>query len=636
MPNNMNHLQNYLSLVNQQSSSLRDTVEETSRSVYKLIEERFNYKSHVIGLLLGNVQSGKTGQLLGVVTNLADKGFELFVLLTSDNVYLQKQTKERTEASLPTFNVYGEDDDLQFLSNKLAKPIVVVLKKNTKVLKKWRNTFASSGYCSGRPIIIIDDEADAASLNTLVNKGKVSTINKHLSALKDLSTSSLYLEVTATPQSILLQSNISGWKPSFIYYFKPGNDYIGGDFIYAQPKPYCIEFTDEDELGAIKNEEGYIPEGLKNALFSYLIVCAHYHIKGENTCNFLVHPSVKIADHLTFSNVLGEHLNEFLLAVTEVTESFITPQLEAIWNDLRTTKPDIESFEDVFESVVYLLENELITVKTMNSKSDFSVNYSVGYNIIVGGNSLGRGVTFPKLQTVYYCRKAKSPQADTFWQHARMFGYDRDRGLLRIYLPPSLYNLFSELNVSNKLLINQITTADINDIQLFYPKGVQPTRKNVLDNKAINLIMGGVNFFSSNPRQDNVTIIDSLTVDYNDTEHYHTVSPSVLSEILKHVGDEDREDWDNVKYINTVNILATKRPTTKFALIVRKGRDISKGTGTLLSPTDRRIGDGLKNWVVLTLYQVNGSVEKGWKGNPFYNPNIKLPDGVCIYDTIDI
>ncbi|WP_162997112.1 Z1 domain-containing protein [Mucilaginibacter kameinonensis] len=632
----MNHLQTYLSIIGLQSSSLRDTVEETSRSVYQLIEDRFDYRSHITGLLLGNVQSGKTGQLLGVVTNLADRGFELFVLLTTDNIYLQKQTKERTEASLPTFNVYGEDDDVPFLSDRLVKPLIVVLKKNSSVLKRWRNTFASSGYCSGRPIVIIDDEADAASLNTLVNKDKVSTINKHLGALKELSASSLYLEVTATPQAILLQSNISGWKPAFIYYFKPGSEYIGGDFIYAQPKPYCIQFTDEDELGAIKNEEGYIPEGLKVALFSYLIVCAHYHIKGVNTCNFLVHPSVKINDHLTFSNVLGEHLNEFLLAVTDDTESFIRPQLEAVWNDLRTTKPDIESFEDVFEAVAYLLENELITVMTMNSTSAISINYQVGYNIIVGGNSLGRGVTFPKLQTVYYCRKAKTPQADTFWQHARMFGYDRDRGLLRIFLPPSLYNLFSELNISNKLLINQITHADVKDIQLFYPKGVQPTRKNVLDNKALNLIMGGVNFFSSYPRQDNGSIVDNLVDDYDEKEHYHVVNSSVLAELLKYVGDEANEDWDNQKYINTVSTLATKRPTTRFALIVRKGRDIGKGTGTLLSPTDRRIGDGLKNWVVLTLYKVNGSTDKGWLGAPFYIPNIRLPDGVCIYDTIDI
>ncbi|WP_429264038.1 Z1 domain-containing protein [Mucilaginibacter sp. 3215] len=619
-----------------QSVSLRDTVEETSSAVFNLISEKFDYRTHMTGLLLGNVQSGKTGQLLGVVSSLADNGFEIFILLTTDNVYLQKQTTERTAASLGTFNVYSESDDLPFFTNKLLKPIIVILKKNTNVLRKWRNLLSSSGYCSGRPIVIIDDEADAASLNTLVNKDRVSTINKHLSSIKELSTSSIYIEVTATPQAVLLQSNISGWKPSFIYYFKPGSDYIGGDFVYAQPKPFCISFTDEDELDTIKNDEGYIPEGLKSALLTYLIVCAHNYLTNTTTCNFLVHPSVKIADHRTFSTVLGEHLNEFLIAVTDDSESFIRPQLEILWNDLRATKPDIESFEDIFEAIAFLLENQLINVMMLNSTSDIAVNYHSGYNIIVGGNSLGRGVTFPKLQTVYYCRKSKTPQADTFWQHARVFGYDRDKGLLRIFIPPSLYNLFSELNVSNKLLIKQIRSAQISDIQLFYPKGIQPTRKNVLDNKAINLVMGGVNFFSSYPRQDTVSIIDDLVSEYDENEHYHIVNASVLSEILKFVGDEGKEDWDNDKFINTVNTLATKRPTTRFALIVRKSRDIGKGTGTLLSPTDRRIGDGLKDWVVLTLYRVNGSTDKGWLGSPFYIPNIKLPNEVCIYDTIDI
>lgn len=632
----MNHLDQYLNLVKLQSTSLRDTVEETSMSVLKLINTHFDYKSHLTGLLIGNVQSGKTGQMLGIVSTLADNGFDVFILLTSDNVYLQKQTTERTKTALSTFNVYGETDDIPFFTNKLTKPIILVLKKNANILRKWRNFISSSGYCSGRSVIVIDDEADAASLNTLVNKGRISSINKHLSAIKALSTSSIYIEVTATPQAVLLQSNISGWKPSFVYYFKPGDEYIGGDFIYAQPKPFCISFTGEDELDTIKNEDTYIPDGLKNALLSFIVICSHYNLKGIKTCNFLVHPSVKIADHKTFSTVLGEHLNQFLIAVTDDAETFIKPQLETVWHDLKGTKPDIESFEDIFENVVNILENQLITVMMLNSTSDLTINYNSGYNIIVGGNSLGRGVTFPKLQIVYYCRKAKTPQADTFWQHARVFGYDRDKGLLRIFLPPSLYNLFSELNVSNKLLINQITYSNISNIQLFYPKGIQPTRKNVLDNKAINLIIGGVNFFSSNPRQDNEITIDNLISDYSEVNDYSAVNANVLTEILKFVGDEGKEDWDNEKYINTVNTLATKRPSTKFALIIRKGRDIGKGTGTLLSPTDRQIGDSLKDWVVLTLYKVNGTKEKGWFGNSFYIPNIKLPNEVCIYDTIDI
>jgi hypothetical protein len=72
--------------------------------------------------------------------------------------------------------------------------------------------------------------------------------------------------------------------------------------------------------------------------------------------------------------------------------------------------------------------------------------------------------------------------------------------------------------------------------------------------------------------------------------------------------------------------------TTKCYLLIRRNRDISKGTGTLLSPTDRKIGDKFSKALVLTLYRVNGKSSKGWNGNPFWIPNIKFPDDACFYD----
>ena len=97
----------------------------------------------------------------------------------------------------------------------------------------------------------------------------------------------------------------------------------------------------------------------------------------------------------------------------------------------------------------------------LNSFSSYEENskYETGINVIVGGNSLGRGVTFPQLQTIYYCRVAKNPQADTMWQHARMFGYDRDPQLLRVFMPPVLYKLFSDINRTNNSIIQQIESG---------------------------------------------------------------------------------------------------------------------------------------------------------------------------------
>jgi hypothetical protein len=628
----MSNLSEYLNKIDNQG--LVKTITDTSNSAYANIQQHFDYTNHISGLLLGNVQSGKTAQTLGVIAKLADEEFPIFLFLTTDNVYLQEQTYERAVESLTTFDIFGEYDDVQFLNSQMQKPILVVLKKNTNVLKKWRNLLSSSNYCLSNPIVIVDDEADAASLNTLVNKKRVSTINNHLASIKGLASSSIYFQVTATPQSILLQSEISGWKPAFVNYFKPGEGYLGGDFFYAEPTSFCIRYTEEAELDKVKQESEFIPQGLRDSLMSFLVVCAYSVENKQDTCNFLIHPSVRINDHEVFANKIGEHLN-FLLEELETESTVFEDNLRRAWLDLQMTKPDITNFEDIKNQISNLLFEQKIKTIILNSKSSMDIDYNHGFNIVVGGNSLGRGITLQKLQTVYYCRKSKTPQADTFWQHSRMFGYDRDAGLMRIYIPPTLHRLFTELNNSNRVLIKQIEEFGLNGVQLIYPKNIRPTRKNVVDNDFLNFIAGGVNFFPNNPIENYTTEIDSLLSQYTTEHETETTTFDTIQNLLKYVGSTEVVDWNTEKFVDCVQSLSVKRPSTKCYLIIRRDRDVSKGTGTLLSPTDRKIGDKLNKALVLTLYRVNGQTSKGWNGKPFWIPNIKFPDDACFYDVRD-
>ena len=71
-------------------------------------------------------------------------------------------------------------------------------------------------------------------------------------------------------------------------------------------------------------------------------------------------------------------------------------------------------------------------------------------------------------------------QADTMWQHSRMFGYDRDAGLMKMYLTKSLYKLFADINSANNSIISQVEKG-MDKIQLIYPDGINPTRRNVID-----------------------------------------------------------------------------------------------------------------------------------------------------------
>ena len=92
--------------------------------------------------------------------------------------------------------------------------------------------------------------------------------------IKKTSTSSIYVEVTATPQAVLLQTLVSGWKPSFVIYFKPGSQYLGGNFFYSDPASYCAKFTDDNELDLIiADDDTFIPEGLRNSVLTFLAVC---------------------------------------------------------------------------------------------------------------------------------------------------------------------------------------------------------------------------------------------------------------------------------------------------------------------------------------------------------------------------
>ena len=202
-----------------------------------------------------------------------------------------------------------------------------------------------------------------------------------------------------------------------------------------------------------------------------------------------------------------------------------------------------------------------------------------------------------------------------------------------MFIPPTLHKLFTDLNNSNRILIQQIRDAGLSGVQLIFPKGIKPTRNNVIDNDFVNIVVGGVNFFSRNPIQTNASEIDKILESYTEKDYYEVKGDMIL-DLLKNVGDIDTTDW-NAKYVDCVQALIKQRPLQKFCLIVRRGRDISKGTGTLLSPTDRSIGERLKSQLTLTLYRVKGDASKDWNGDPFWIPNIKFPDGIMFYDMND-
>ncbi|EPF9384407.1 Z1 domain-containing protein [Neisseria gonorrhoeae] len=587
-------------------------------------------------LLLGNVQSGKTAQVLGVLSALADDGdHKVFLYLTTDSVDLQDQTVKRAKANLKNFIVLSEADDRSFMEvMKAENPILVVIKKNARVLKRWRNLFASQSSLKGYPLVIVDDEADAASLNTNSDKPAkdASTINKLLNDIKNSCCQSLFIQLTATPQSLLLQHEESDWQPEFIHFFEAGEKYIGGNFVFSDPPSYIVRFIDS-ELDDMKDESGEIAEGAKQALLSFLITCAEFALCDKANCNFALHPSYKIQDHQAFSKKIQAFLNDLVQAVNNGED--LAGSFKESYLDLQKTKPDIHHFDEIYEKLTALLENKQISTLVVNSQTETDFDLEKGFNIIIGGNVIGRGLTIPKLQTVYYSLTAKKPNADTFWQHSRIFGYDRDKSLLRLYIPFDVYYFFVQLNQANNLIIGQAKNSGGN-IQVIYPKNINPTRKNVLKFDSINQIVGGVNYFPLHPNEDNLSeinkILPSILKDEIQSDLYQ-IDIEDLFLVLDKLGRYVPDDWNKEKFIAGVEALKAQRPSFKTYVLIKTGRKLSRATGTMLSEDDRKLGEKYPNDLFLTLYQVVGNKDKGWQGKDFWLPNIKLPHNGLVYQS---
>jgi hypothetical protein len=298
----------------------------------------------------------------------------------------------------------------------------------------------------------------------------------------------------------------------------------------------------------------------------------------------------------------------------------MTPLFQA-FEDVRSTCREVPPFKYFWENLGKAVER--IAIQTLNSRTICETNYEKGSNILVGGNATGRGITFPGLQVVYYCRESRVPQADTIWQHSRAFGYDRDPQSCRIFLPPKLLQIFRLLNESNNSIYKMLAKHGPDQVTIHRVEGVTPTRKNVLDQEALITIIGDSNSYFESVTHKNTDILDT-ELGMHDKEEEISIEKAI--HVLEMIEPEEDSEEDLDLYIRCLEVLISLGEKLCY-LIVRTDRDIAKGTGSLLSPNDRAKGAIVTDKTVVTLYRVNGQIEKGWRGSPLWIPNLKFPKG---------
>ena len=433
------------------------------------------------GLVMGDVQSGKTANYNGLIAKAADSGYKVIVLLTGMIEDLRKQTQERLDEGFVGRNsrdVLGVAQNMQPIGvgmhrrNKFAnvltsidsdfltsnskalrgiplsninEPVLFVVKKNKSPLenlKKWLSQQIPSGESKHHlPLLVVDDEADNASVNTKKDEDPA-TINKLIREILENFSRSTYVAFTATPFAnvFINPDNEKDLFPSnFIYNLNSPSNYIGAENIFPEDAKYHDQLRIIDDIEAVipeKHKKDHcledIPESLKKAVKVFLLSCAIRDIRQEK----LKHRSMLI-NVSRFTDVqaqIAEHLRQYITDVHEEIRQYLLSSSWASHGELLDLQRLWE--KEFFDSGIGWDEvrNELyqsiasIKVITINQKSVEKLNYSTykstekGRRVIaVGGLTLSRGLTLEGLCVSYFYRNSKA--YDTLLQMGRWFGY---------------------------------------------------------------------------------------------------------------------------------------------------------------------------------------------------------------------
>jgi hypothetical protein len=544
----MNHRDQVLRLLAKQVGNATevDDIRDTAQQVAaKWVNPISGGQEEVNGLIYGLVQSGKTGVLTVTGAMGADEGYRTIIILTSDIDPLYLQTLGRAQEAFPGIDILGKSDirDLDsFIKRVKSGTCAIVVTKNAALLGTLIENF-KQGNMRGLSCLVIDDEADQASLNTRASRddGSASAINRLIETLRRFFLKNTYLQVTATPQALFLQEGTHAFRPKFTVLSHPGAEYVGGEDFFGGRADLVREFDLQDIAllapGPQPVPANTIPASLLKALDTFMVGATFKRVcDPEQNCAFLCHVSTRTSDHKHIVELLRKYKTD-LAADLRTRDSRVVRRLKDAFDDLAGTHSGLAAtdFDKLVEAIQFFSPG--ISVKLVNGETDEDVAVRSPYNLFVGGNKLGRGVTIKNLLVSYYGRHPRTPQADTVLQHARMYGYRRkDIGLLRLFLPPQLNTVFKAINRMERSLRELIAEKSAEEFRgIYVERGVSATRKNVLAPGAVGVYTGGSSY---NPAQ----VLRSAEV---------AAATARLDKLLENVGDQQWVEMpiDDVKLL---------------------------------------------------------------------------------------
>jgi hypothetical protein len=434
------------------------------------------------GLVLGYVQSGKTTNFMALAAKAADRGYKLIIILSGMTNILRNQTQERIDEvlvgearlqwhSLTTVDAdFHQSGDPSPLFVNFNGALVAVMKKNPSRLRGLRDWLRSAGPVALQhaPLLLIDDEADQASID--VGNDRVSTINGLLRQILEHPRAA-YVAYTATPFANLLidPKNEQGLYPrDFIVSMPRPNGYFGVEALFGAvddpdaegldvirtiPAAEALEARPPAGKGAVDAWAPAAGVELRQAMIWFLLATAarrSRHGRVQHS-SMLVHSSMLSEAHFRTREAVIGALGRLQKGI--LTDSAdLRAEAQAVYEaeTVRVPASDFDHapvpFEDAW-SKVSEVANE-IEVIVDNYKSDDRLSYAndrATTAIVIGGNTLSRGLTLSGLCSSYFVRSASA--YDTLLQMGRWFGYrDGYEDLCRIWITDELQKWFRDLS----------------------------------------------------------------------------------------------------------------------------------------------------------------------------------------------
>jgi hypothetical protein len=437
------------------------------------------------GLIVGYVQSGKTLSFTSVMALAHDNGMRLVILFSGTKENLHRQTHSRLqrdlrsvrsgggpwllyENALPGSPAAGEirtvlsspltggvnsNPLLQAFRLENRTVVITVMKNSTRLANTRRiiEELAATGVeFESLPILVVDDEADQAGLNT--RAGEEDDPSATYAAIRDLRDAlprHSYLQYTATPQAPLLLDLVNTLSPDFVGVLTPGGGYTGGKYFFRDHVDQFIRVISSAEAHTALDEDLSPPESLKAALASYLVASLLMGTRGVNQSSMLVHPSHTQDQHDKFARWVRALKATWMELLEQPDDSDMRVQLieqyiRPACDDLAPSSQLLADSEIVAQGVRFVLANMQVRVVNAAELSDAEIEWDrFPFWVLVGGNKLDRGYTVEGLVTTYMPRGQGGGQADTIQQRARFFGYKGAYGdLCRAWLVPETAHIY--------------------------------------------------------------------------------------------------------------------------------------------------------------------------------------------------